>query len=85
MYLWHPNTAQNQFQIWRFCFVLFLMASRIVRGQTAESLLLHNVTFCREHLAEWQTAARCPVPQFSGKEPSVRMSPGAFKNSCRHS
>ncbi|XP_059970959.1 NADPH oxidase 3 [Mesoplodon densirostris] len=46
-------------------------AGRIVRGQTAESLLLHNVTFCREHLAEWQTAARCPVPQFSGKEPSA--------------
>ncbi|XP_057595531.1 NADPH oxidase 3 [Hippopotamus amphibius kiboko] len=46
-------------------------AGRIVRGQTPESLLLHNVTFCRDHLTEWQTAAPCPVPQFSGKEPSA--------------
>ncbi|XP_069344728.1 NADPH oxidase 3 [Eulemur rufifrons] len=46
-------------------------AGRIVRGQTPESLLLHNVTFCRDHYAEWQTAAQCPVPQFSGKEPSA--------------
>ncbi|XP_065783824.1 NADPH oxidase 3 [Muntiacus reevesi] len=44
-------------------------AGRIVRGQTPESLLLHNVSFCRDHLEEWQ--ARCPVPQFSGKEPSA--------------
>ncbi|XP_012615041.1 NADPH oxidase 3 [Microcebus murinus] len=46
-------------------------AGRIVRGQTPESLSLHNVTFCRDHYAEWQTAAQCPVPQFSGKEPSA--------------
>uniref|UniRef100_A0A8C3VYL7 NADPH oxidase 2 n=1 Tax=Catagonus wagneri TaxID=51154 RepID=A0A8C3VYL7_9CETA len=46
-------------------------AGRIVRGQTPASLLLHNITFCRDHFAEWQTAARCPVPQFSGKEPSA--------------
>ncbi|KAI5193887.1 Nadph Oxidase 3 [Manis pentadactyla] len=45
-------------------------AGRIVRGQTPESLMLHNVTFCRDHYAEWQTAVQCPVPQFSGKEPS---------------
>lgn len=61
------------------------MASRIVRGQTPESQLLHNVTFCKDHYAQWQTAAQCPTPQFSGKEPSVRMNPRAFKNSCRHS
>ncbi|XP_036105089.1 NADPH oxidase 3 [Molossus molossus] len=46
-------------------------AGRIVRGQTPESLLLHNVTVCRGHYAEWQAAAQCPVPQFSGKEPST--------------
>uniref|UniRef100_A0A8C9DSE1 NADPH oxidase 3 n=1 Tax=Prolemur simus TaxID=1328070 RepID=A0A8C9DSE1_PROSS len=46
-------------------------AGRIVRGQTPESLSLHNVTFCRDHYAEWQTATQCPVPQFSGKEPSA--------------
>ncbi|KAF4024681.1 hypothetical protein G4228_016594 [Cervus hanglu yarkandensis] len=44
-------------------------AGRIVRGQTPESLLLHNISFCRDHLEEWQ--ARCPAPQFSGKEPSA--------------
>ncbi|KAK2502908.1 hypothetical protein MC885_017945 [Smutsia gigantea] len=46
-------------------------AGRIVRGQTPESLLLHNVTFCRDHYAEWQTVVQCPAPQFSGKEPSA--------------
>ncbi|XP_062954076.1 NADPH oxidase 3 [Cynocephalus volans] len=46
-------------------------AGRIVRGQTPESLRVHNVTFCRDHYAEWQTAAQCPAPQFSGKEPSA--------------
>ncbi|KAM6185737.1 NADPH oxidase 3 [Rhynchocyon petersi] len=46
-------------------------AGRIVRGQTPESLSKHNATFCREHHTEWQTAAQCPVPQFSGKEPSA--------------
>ncbi|KAB1275240.1 NADPH oxidase 3, partial [Camelus dromedarius] len=47
------------------------MARRIVRGQTPESLSRHNVTFCRDHHAEWHTAVRCPAPQFSGKEPSA--------------
>ncbi|XP_064343180.1 NADPH oxidase 3 [Camelus dromedarius] len=46
-------------------------AGRIVRGQTPESLSRHNVTFCRDHHAEWHTAVRCPAPQFSGKEPSA--------------
>ncbi|GAB5572004.1 NADPH oxidase 4 isoform X5 [Prionailurus iriomotensis] len=46
-------------------------AGRIVRGQTPESQLLHNVTFCKDHYAQWQTAAQCPTPQFSGKEPSA--------------
>ncbi|XP_066227817.1 NADPH oxidase 3 [Saccopteryx leptura] len=46
-------------------------AGRIVRGQTPESLVLHNVTVCRDRYAEWRTAALCPVPQFSGKEPSA--------------
>ncbi|XP_037376907.1 NADPH oxidase 3 [Talpa occidentalis] len=44
---------------------------RMVRGQTPESLQLHNITFCRDHYAEWQAATPCPVPQFSGKEPSA--------------
>ncbi|XP_046524720.1 NADPH oxidase 3 [Equus quagga] len=46
-------------------------AGRIVRGQTPESVLLHNATFCRDRHAEWRPATRCPVPQFSGKEPSA--------------
>ncbi|KAL0623067.1 NADPH oxidase 3 [Plecturocebus cupreus] len=58
-------------------FIVFFLSlaihgtGRIVRGQTQDSLSLHNVTFCRDRYAEWQTAAQCPVPQFSGKEPSV--------------
>ncbi|GAB1300492.1 NADPH oxidase 3 [Apodemus speciosus] len=58
-------------------FVVFFVSlaihggGRIIRGQTPESLRLHNVTFCRDRYAEWQEAALCPVPQFSGKEPSA--------------
>lgn len=76
------DAAQNQLDM--FCALCFgvvcvcVFLSRIVRGQTPESLRLHNVTFCREHYAEWEAAALCPVPQFSGKEPSVRVNPGAF-------
>lgn len=58
-------------------FCLVLMASRIVRGQTPESQRLHNVTFCRDRYAQWQQVAQCPRPQFSGKEPSVRVNPRA--------
>ncbi|XP_048210511.1 NADPH oxidase 3 [Perognathus longimembris pacificus] len=46
-------------------------AGRIIRGQSPESLLLHNATFCRNHYTEWNATTRCPVPQFSGKEPSA--------------
>ncbi|XP_002715014.3 NADPH oxidase 3 [Oryctolagus cuniculus] len=46
-------------------------AGRIVRGQTPESLLLHNVTFCRNHYDKWHAVAQCPMPRFSGKEPSA--------------
>nr|XP_023402333.1 NADPH oxidase 3 [Loxodonta africana] len=46
-------------------------AGGIVRGQTPESLSEHNTTFCRDHYGEWEAAAQCPVPQFSGKEPSA--------------
>ncbi|XP_045699536.1 NADPH oxidase 3, partial [Phyllostomus hastatus] len=54
-----------------FISLAFHGAGRIVRGQTPESLLAHNVTFCRDRYAEWQAAAQCPAPQFSGKEPSA--------------
>ncbi|XP_066467410.1 NADPH oxidase 3 [Tiliqua scincoides] len=40
-----------------------------IRGQTPQSLLLHNVTYCKDHYWEWETAAQCPLPQFSGKDP----------------
>ncbi|XP_004674212.1 PREDICTED: NADPH oxidase 3 [Condylura cristata] len=58
-------------------FILFFIslavhgAGRMVRGQTPESLRLHNITFCIAHYAEWHTAAPCSSPQFSGKEPSA--------------
>ncbi|XP_059035245.1 NADPH oxidase 3 [Mustela lutreola] len=54
-----------------FISLAFHGAGRIVRGQTPESQLQHNVTFCRDHYAQWQKVAPCPVPQFSGKEPSA--------------
>ncbi|XP_047590019.1 NADPH oxidase 3 [Lutra lutra] len=54
-----------------FISLAFHGAGRIVRGQTPESQLQHNVTFCRDHYAQWQKVDPCPVPQFSGKEPSA--------------
>ncbi|EPQ11841.1 NADPH oxidase 3 [Myotis brandtii] len=71
------QTSYELFWYTHHLFIIFFIslaihgAGRIVRGQTPESLLRHNVTFCRDHYAEWQAAAPCPVPQFSGKEPSA--------------
>ncbi|XP_077200222.1 NADPH oxidase 3 [Paroedura picta] len=44
---------------------------RFIRGQTPQSLLLHNVTYCKDHYSEWETAAQCPIPQFSGNDPAA--------------
>ncbi|XP_016008375.2 NADPH oxidase 3 [Rousettus aegyptiacus] len=71
------QTSYELFWYTHHIFIIFFIslaihgAGRMVRGQTPESLLLHNVTFCRDHYAEWKAAAQCPVPQFSGKEPSA--------------
>uniref|UniRef100_A0A8C0IPX9 NADPH oxidase 3 n=1 Tax=Chelonoidis abingdonii TaxID=106734 RepID=A0A8C0IPX9_CHEAB len=46
---------------------------RLIRGQTLQSLLLHNVTYCKDHYSEWEKATQCPSPLFSGSEPVVRM------------
>ncbi|XP_006882816.1 PREDICTED: NADPH oxidase 3 [Elephantulus edwardii] len=62
--------THHVFIIFFICLVVH-GTGRIVRGQTPESVSEHNATFCRDHHAEWQTAAQCPVPQFSGKEPSA--------------
>uniref|UniRef100_A0A8C8BK26 NADPH oxidase 3 n=1 Tax=Otus sunia TaxID=257818 RepID=A0A8C8BK26_9STRI len=45
---------------------------QLVRGQTPQSLLLHNVTYCKDHYLEWENATQCPLPQFSGNKPVVR-------------
>ncbi|NXT61997.1 NOX3 oxidase, partial [Chaetops frenatus] len=42
---------------------------QLVRGQTPQSLLLHNVTYCKDHYWEWENATQCPLPQFSGNKP----------------
>nr|XP_009675295.1 PREDICTED: NADPH oxidase 3 [Struthio camelus australis] len=42
---------------------------QLVRGQTPQSLLLHNVTYCKDHHLEWEKATQCPLPQFSGNKP----------------
>uniref|UniRef100_A0A8C3QI40 NADPH oxidase 3 n=1 Tax=Cyanoderma ruficeps TaxID=181631 RepID=A0A8C3QI40_9PASS len=42
---------------------------QLVRGQTPKSLLLHNVTYCKDHYWEWENATQCPLPQFSGNKP----------------
>ncbi|KFR11897.1 NADPH oxidase 3 [Opisthocomus hoazin] len=42
---------------------------QLVRGQTSQSLLLHNATYCKDHYLEWENATQCPLPQFSGNKP----------------
>ncbi|OWK55144.1 NADPH oxidase 3 [Lonchura striata] len=42
---------------------------QLVRGQTHQSLLLHNVTYCKDHYWEWENATQCPLPEFSGNKP----------------
>ncbi|NWX97670.1 NOX3 oxidase, partial [Nothoprocta ornata] len=42
---------------------------QLVRGQTPQSLLLHNVTYCKDHYLEWEKATQCPLPEFSGNRP----------------
>uniref|UniRef100_A0A7M4FML7 NADPH oxidase 3 n=1 Tax=Crocodylus porosus TaxID=8502 RepID=A0A7M4FML7_CROPO len=42
---------------------------QLVRGQTPQSLLLHNVSYCKDHYSEWEKATQCPLPQFSGNPP----------------
>ncbi|XP_048363412.1 NADPH oxidase 3 [Sphaerodactylus townsendi] len=44
---------------------------QFIRGQTPQSLLLHNVTYCKDHYLEWETTAQCPTPQFSGNDPAA--------------
>lgn len=51
----------------------FFVLSQLVRGQTPHSLLLHNITYCKEHYLEWEKATQCPLPQFSGNKPVVRV------------
>ncbi|KAM6467735.1 NADPH oxidase 3 [Liasis olivaceus] len=43
----------------------------LIRGQTNQSLLVHNVSYCKDHYWEWERSAQCPVPQFSGNGPSA--------------
>ncbi|XP_058019815.1 NADPH oxidase 3 [Ahaetulla prasina] len=43
----------------------------LIRGQTNQSLLVHNVSYCKDHYWEWERSAQCPLPQFSGNGPSA--------------
>ncbi|XP_006008590.1 NADPH oxidase 3 [Latimeria chalumnae] len=58
-------------------FVIFFIgliihgAGRIVRGQTSQSLLHHNLTYCKDHSWEWGNVSQCPLPQFTGSEPAT--------------
>ncbi|KAM7339374.1 hypothetical protein ACRRTK_002858 [Alexandromys fortis] len=44
---------------------------RIVRGQTAPSLAVHDVGFCEDKIPEWGRNPRCPVPKFAGSAPAT--------------
>ncbi|XP_028905791.1 NADPH oxidase 3 [Ornithorhynchus anatinus] len=71
------QTSYELFWYTHHVFIIFFIslvvhgAGRIVRGQTPQSLLRHNVTYCTDHSAEWEETAQCPLPQFSGSEPSA--------------
>uniref|UniRef100_A0A8B9SER9 NADPH oxidase 3 n=1 Tax=Apteryx owenii TaxID=8824 RepID=A0A8B9SER9_APTOW len=52
-----------------FIGLIFHGMGQLVRGQTPQSLLLHNVTYCKDHYLEWEKATQCPLPQFSGNRP----------------
>ncbi|MBN3309135.1 CY24B protein, partial [Amia calva] len=51
--------------------LVFHGAGRIVRHQTDESILVHNVTFCRNEPLSWGKISECPIPQFEGGEPGT--------------
>ncbi|XP_063775434.1 NADPH oxidase 3 [Pseudophryne corroboree] len=46
-------------------------AGQVVRGQTPQSMLLHNLSYCKDHYYEWGDTTQCPLPQFSGSKPST--------------
>ncbi|XP_010826751.1 PREDICTED: cytochrome b-245 heavy chain, partial [Bison bison bison] len=56
-------------------FVIFFIglaihgAQRIVRGQTAESLLKHQPRNCYQNISQWGKIKDCPIPEFSGNPP----------------
>ncbi|XP_001488474.1 cytochrome b-245 heavy chain [Equus przewalskii] len=56
-------------------FVIFFIglaihgAERIVRGQTAQSLIQHKPKICWKKIDEWGKIKECPIPQFSGNPP----------------
>ncbi|XP_014687259.1 cytochrome b-245 heavy chain [Equus asinus] len=56
-------------------FVIFFIglaihgAERIVRGQTAQSLIQHKPEICWKKIDEWGKIKECPIPQFSGNPP----------------
>ncbi|XP_069090771.1 NADPH oxidase 3 [Pleurodeles waltl] len=45
-------------------------AGQMVRGQTPQSLFMHNVSHCKDHYYEWGEDAQCPLPEFSGNKPA---------------
>uniref|UniRef100_A0A8I5NAJ4 NADPH oxidase 2 n=1 Tax=Papio anubis TaxID=9555 RepID=A0A8I5NAJ4_PAPAN len=58
-------------------FVIFFIGlaihgvERIVRGQTAESLVKHRPEVCEQKISEWGKIEACPIPQFAGNPPMV--------------
>ncbi|XP_072471283.1 NADPH oxidase 2 isoform X1 [Notamacropus eugenii] len=56
-------------------FVIFFIglaihgAGRIVRGQTEESLKVHEPELCYKNISSWGRGGTCPIPQFAGNPP----------------
>ncbi|XP_075453075.1 NADPH oxidase 3 [Ascaphus truei] len=46
-------------------------AGQVVRGQTHQSMLLHNISYCKDHYYEWGESGQCPLPEFSGNKPAT--------------
>ncbi|XP_029452906.1 NADPH oxidase 3 [Rhinatrema bivittatum] len=61
----------HHFSIIFFIGLLLHGAGQMIRSQTLQSLLLHNVTYCKDHYYEWGEMEQCPIPEFSGNKPAT--------------
>ncbi|XP_043919396.1 NADPH oxidase 3 [Protopterus annectens] len=71
------QTSYEVFWYSHHLFIVFFIglvihgAGRIVRGLTPQSLLVHNITYCKDQSSKWGQIQECPIPEFAGSEPGT--------------